>query len=103
MPMRGRVVTTLAAMRPGETGEIVAVESPDQAGCRRLFALGLVPGAAVALVQAFPSFVFTVGRTTVAVDAETARIIKVLLLSRPRSPRPGFRQTSSPRPRSRET
>lgn len=70
-------LTSLADMRPGQRGEVVAVEAPDQAGYRRLFALGLVPGATVALIQRFPTFVFNVGRTTIAVDAEMAAGIRV--------------------------
>lgn len=67
-----RFLTSLAAMRPGQSGEVVAVEAADQAGYRRLFALGLVPGATLTLIQKFPTYVFTVGRTTIAVDAEMA-------------------------------
>ncbi len=72
-----RAVVSLADMRPGQSGEVVAVEAPDAAGYRRLFALGLVPGAVLTLVQRFPTFVFSVGRTTIAVDAEMARGIEV--------------------------
>jgi len=69
--------STLADLRVGQSGEVVAVEAPDQAGYRRLFALGLVPGARVTLLQRFPTYVFTVGRTTIAVDAEMARGVGV--------------------------
>ena len=58
------------------------MEAPDQVGYRRLFALGLVPGARITLLQRFPTFVFTVGHTTIAVDGEMAAGIRVL---RPRS------------------
>lgn len=75
--VKGGTMTTLAGMRPGQSGEVVAVEAPDQAGYRRLFALGLVPGAEVTLIQRFPTFVFTVGRTTIAVDGEMAGGIRV--------------------------
>lgn len=72
-----RETTSLARMRVGQSGEVMAVEAPDQAGYRRLFALGLVPGATVTLIQRFPAYVFTVGRTTIAVDAEMAEGIEV--------------------------
>ncbi len=74
----GWAPTTLAGMRVGQSGEVVAVEAPDQAGYRRLFALGLVPGARVTLLQRFPTYVFTVGRTTIAVDAGMAAGIEVM-------------------------
>jgi len=73
----GRTVTSLADLLVGRSGEVVAVEAPDQAGYRRLFALGLVPGATVTLIQRFPTFVFNVGRTTIAVDGEMAAGIRV--------------------------
>ena len=73
----GRTVTSLADLPVGRSGEVVAVEAPDQAGYRRLFALGLVPGATVTLIQRFPTFVFNVGRTTIAVDREMAAGIRV--------------------------
>ncbi len=77
--MKGpRQVTSLAAMRAGQAGEVFAVEAPDQAGYRRLFALGLVPGATVRLIQRFPTYVFVVGRTTIAVDAAMAKGVSIL-------------------------
>lgn len=69
--------TCLAKMRVGQAGEVIAVEAPDQAGYRRLFALGLAPGATLRLIQRFPTYVFVVGRTTIAVDAEMAAGIRV--------------------------
>jgi len=74
---RRRRTGTLSSMRPGQSAEVVALEAPDRAGCRRLFALGLVPGARLTLIQRFPTYVFTVGRTTIAVDGEMARGIRV--------------------------
>ncbi len=72
-----RRATSLVEMRVGQSGEVIAVEAPDQAGYRRLFALGLVPGATLRLIQRFPTYVFVVGRTTIAVDAEMASGILV--------------------------
>ncbi|RJQ05840.1 MAG: ferrous iron transport protein A [Bacillota bacterium] len=78
---------SLARMKPGEKGEVISLEAPDHAGYRRLFALGLVPGATVTLLQRFPTYVFTAGRTTIAVDAGMAEGIWVAVRpSRNRSP-----------------
>jgi len=85
-PAEAAGVMTLAGMRVGQSGEVVAVEAPDQAGYRRLFALGLVPGARVTLLQRFPTYVFTVGRTTIAVDAEMARGVGVATPARKAGP-----------------
>ncbi|HCJ10648.1 MAG TPA: ferrous iron transport protein A, partial [Clostridiales bacterium] len=49
-----------------------AVEAPDPDSSRRLFALGLVPGARLTLVQCFPAYVVKAGETTVALDREMA-------------------------------
>jgi Fe2+ transport system protein FeoA len=64
-------------MRVGQSGEVVTLEAPDQAGFRRLFALGLVPGVRVTLLQRFPAYVFTAGRTVIAMDEEMARTVRV--------------------------
>ena len=85
-PRRASGASTLADLRVGQSGEVVAVEAPDQAGYRRLFALGLVPGARVTLLQRFPTYVFTVGRTTIAVDREMARGVGVAAFKTARHP-----------------
>jgi len=77
--VRRRALVTAAAMRPGEAGEIVAVEAPDPDSSRRLFAVGLVPGVRLTLVQRFPAYVVKAGETTVALDREMAESIWVAL------------------------
>lgn len=68
---------TLADLSPGQTAEIVSVEANDPAGYRRLFALGLVPGARLKLIRRRPVFVIAVGHTVVAVDAAMASGVAV--------------------------
>lgn len=40
-------------------------------------ALGVMPGATINLMQRFPSYVISVGYTQLAMDRETADLIKV--------------------------
>lgn len=84
---------TLADLAPGQSAEVVAVETTDWAASRRLYALGLVPGATLTVKQCFPTFVFTVGHTTIAVDREMALGIGVA-----KTGGPGGRPPAGPRP-----
>lgn len=72
----------LVDLYPGQSAEVTAIEAGAPADHRRLYALGLVPGAQVTLIQRFPTYVLRVGHTTVAVDATMAA--GVLVAAAPR-------------------
>lgn len=44
---------------------------------RKLMSMGILPGTRIRLIQKFPSYVFQVGYTQVAVDYEIASVISV--------------------------
>jgi len=73
----GKVVSSLADLRPGEGGRIAYIHARQRPMLQRLLAMGAVPGTPISLIQKRPSFVFTLGRTQIAVDRETARDIYV--------------------------
>ena len=70
-------IVTLAEMRPDEHGAIAYLSTRQPEAMQKLMALGVLPGAPVTLMQTFPSVVFQVGQTQVALDAELARDIYV--------------------------
>jgi DtxR family Mn-dependent transcriptional regulator len=72
-----RFVTSLTNLRPGETGMIAYIKAGDSKKLQKLMAMGVVPGNAVELNGNFPSFVFTVGYSQYAVDADMAAAIIV--------------------------
>ena len=62
----------LNQLKPGQAARVVALRSGDPARLDRLSAYGLVPGSQVSLEQARPTFIFRIGETEIAIDAEVA-------------------------------
>jgi DtxR family Mn-dependent transcriptional regulator len=74
----GTVISTLADLSPGQSGVVAYIHGRRRDLIQRMLAMGVIPGAPVALVQAVPSYVFELGRgQQVAVDRETAQDIYV--------------------------
>ena len=72
-----RFVAPLAHMRPGEGGTVAYLRTKDSKKLQKLLAMGVRPGSRIELEQAFPSYVFRVGFSRYAVDAEMAGLIMV--------------------------
>jgi DtxR family Mn-dependent transcriptional regulator len=70
-------IASLAELAAGDQGTIAYLSSQQPEIVQKLMALGVLPGAPIHLVQSFPSFVFSVGQTQVAVDTALARGIYV--------------------------
>jgi len=66
------VIAPLAAMKSGERGTIAYLTSHQPDTVQKLMSLGVLPGAPVAVIQIFPSVVFQVNQTQVAIDAGLA-------------------------------
>lgn len=68
----------LSSLRVGARGRIASIASADGSGLpERLTALGVTPGAAVTVLQRFPSHVFLCDQTELAVERAVARCILV--------------------------
>ena len=92
-----RVVAALADLPAGASGRIAYIRTRERATLEKLIAMGALPGAEVSVIQTFPSYLFQVGQTQVAVDRQLAESICVRLsqsASAPRrsSERPGWRR-----------
>lgn len=70
-------ITPLSAMQKGETGAIAYLSSRQPETVQKLMALGALPGASLEVIQLFPSVVFQVGQTQIAVDSALAADIYV--------------------------
>lgn len=71
-------VLPLSAMKDGEEGTVAYLHEGDGAGTLpKLMALGVLPGCRVRLLQRFPSFLFRIGLTQMAVDGTIAGAIFV--------------------------
>lgn len=78
-----KLISTLAAMEDGERGIIAYLHTGQKGKLERLLALGVLPGQQIALIQKFPSFVFRLGETEMAVDKDLASSIHVRLGNEP--------------------
>jgi len=72
-----RFVVPLTNLKPGEAGVIAYIKAGDSKKLQKLMAMGVLPGNAVVLDGNFPSFVFSVGYSQYAVDADMASAIIV--------------------------
>lgn len=70
-------VLPLSSMKSGERGAIAYLSSRQMDSLQKLMALGVLPGSPIAIIQTYPSVVFQVGQTQVAVDSELASDIYV--------------------------
>jgi DtxR family Mn-dependent transcriptional regulator len=70
-------IVQLSGMKKGERGTIAYLSSRQPETVQKLMALGALPGAAVDVIQLFPSVVFQVGQTQIAVDGGLAGDIYV--------------------------
>lgn len=69
----------LTLLRPGDSGTVTCLQRPEEASTFKLAALGILPGTRLDLVQRTPGYVFRVGYTELALDAELAARVRVRL------------------------
>jgi Fe2+ transport system protein FeoA len=67
----------LARGHVGAAGDVVGIDTRDQAQMRKLMAMGILPGTHIQLLRRFPSFVFQVDYSQFTVDRELALSILV--------------------------
>lgn len=67
----------LSNMEKGFEGTVVEIKTDRDDVIRKLMAMGVFPGSSIELIQTFPSYVFQVGYTQVAVDKGIASTIVV--------------------------
>jgi len=88
-----RIVSPLSEMEEGEKGYIAYLHTGQKGRLERLLALGVLPGQPIVLIQRFPSYVFRVGETQIAVDTDLASNIYVRLGNKPPARRRWRRRT----------
>jgi DtxR family Mn-dependent transcriptional regulator len=74
-----KLVSPLSRLSAGQTGRVAYVHARKQGQLQKLTAMGILPGAAISVVQTFPAYVFQAGQTQFAVDLEIADAIYVRL------------------------
>ena len=69
----------LSEMKSNDTGTVADLDTSNTNILRKLMSMGILPGMPLRMIQTFPSYVFEVGYTQVAVDKEIASTVKVNL------------------------
>ncbi len=69
----------LANLRSGQHGVIVSLLTKNNQTMHKLMALGVLPGMRVTVQQTYPSILFRIGHTQVAIDTELAKEIIIYI------------------------
>jgi len=72
-------VLPLCELSPGDRGRVAYLRTGDSQRLQKLLTLGILPGVEVEMLQRFPSFVFRIGHSRMAVDREMAEGIQIRL------------------------
>ncbi len=70
-------IVPLTELKPGDEGDIAYIQTEDDKKMQKLMAMGVLPGNRIRLNQTFPSYIFRVGYSEFAIDANMAREIFV--------------------------
>jgi DtxR family Mn-dependent transcriptional regulator len=74
-----RIVVPLSQLEQDQAGRIAYIHTKGRGRLQKLMAMGITPGMQLQVIQKFPSHVFQIGQTQIAVDEEIANEIFVLL------------------------
>ena len=70
-------VVPLTELKSNKEGTIAYIQTDDNRKMQKLVAMGVLPGTRIRLLQSFPSYIFRVGYSEFAIDANMAREIFV--------------------------
>jgi DtxR family Mn-dependent transcriptional regulator len=74
-----QVVYPLSELDNSQMGKIAYIHSQEPEKLQKLMGMGVMPGMTITLITRFPSFVFQLGQTQIAVDKDIAGDIYVRL------------------------
>lgn len=70
-------VLPLNEVKKGKSGQIVYIQSKKRENLNKILAMGVLPGRKLKIIQTYPSYVFQMEHTQMAIDREIARSIYV--------------------------
>jgi len=68
-------VVALTELKAGERGEIAYLAASEASKMQKLMSMGVLPGSVLVVTRTFPTYIFKVGHSEFAVDADLAREI----------------------------
>lgn len=74
------VLKPVSELDKGFKGEVAHIKTKDRKKLQKIMSMGLLPGSSIEIIQTFPSFVFQVGQSQLAVDKEIADEIFVKMV-----------------------
>lgn len=77
-----RLILSLKELSPGDRGKISYLNTQESEVLKKLLSMGIVPGNEIKLLHRFPSYIFEMGNSNFAVDADLAENIYVLVLEK---------------------
>lgn len=66
------VLKPVSELNKGFKGEVAHIKTKDRKKLQKIMSMGLLPGAKIEIIQTFPSYVFQVSHTQLAVDKQIA-------------------------------
>lgn len=75
----GSDVCSISKFRRGQEGVVAYLKTHDSKQVQKLMAMGVRPGVSIRVDRTVPSFLFTIGYSQFAVDADLADLIQVRL------------------------
>lgn len=73
-----RIVAALSQLHADQEGRIAYIHTKERKRLQKLMAMGVLPGKPIRLIQRFPSYVFQIDQTQIAVDEEIAQEIFII-------------------------
>ncbi|MEE9459796.1 MAG: metal-dependent transcriptional regulator [Candidatus Bathyarchaeia archaeon] len=76
-----RIISKLSDVIAGQEGDVAYLQTKDSKKLQRMISMGILPGTRIKMIQTFPTYVFQLGLSQVAVDKEIADEIYLRLIN----------------------
>ncbi|OGD53174.1 hypothetical protein A3K80_04575 [Candidatus Bathyarchaeota archaeon RBG_13_38_9] len=75
------IISKLSGMIAGQEGDVAHLQTKDSKKLQRMISMGILPGTRIKMIQTFPTYVFQLELSQVAVDKEIADEIYLRLIN----------------------
>lgn len=75
------IISKLSDVIAGQEGDVAYLQTKDSKKLQRMISMGILPGTRIKMIQTFPTYVFQLGLSQVAVDKEIADEIFLRLIN----------------------
>jgi DtxR family Mn-dependent transcriptional regulator len=75
------IISKLSDVIAGQEGDVAYLQTKDSKKIQRMISMGVLPGTRIKMIQTFPTYVFQLGLSQVAVDKEIADEIYIRLIN----------------------